>query len=65
MLDRLLNTPQAANVLGVSRTFLERDRWIANQGSTPPKIPYVRIGPKTIRYRMCDLMDVIDKSLQS
>lgn len=41
---KLLTTKEAAAMLGVSRAFLERDRW---KGAS---IPYVRIGRRTIRY---------------
>lgn len=45
----LLNTPAAAAYLGVSKAFLERDRWAG------AKIPFVRIGRKAVRYRVSDL----------
>lgn len=41
---KLLTTKEAATLLGVSRAFLERDRW---RGAT---IPFVRIGTRTVRY---------------
>lgn len=44
-MDRLISTKEAAEYLGVSRQFLERDRW---KGAT---IPFVRIGAKVVRYR--------------
>lgn len=47
--DKLLNTPEAARVLGVSKAFLERDRWAG------PRIPFVRIGSRAVRYRLADL----------
>ncbi|KMP11200.1 hypothetical protein UR09_03965 [Candidatus Nitromaritima sp. SCGC AAA799-A02] len=36
--NKLIDTKQAAEILGVSAAFLERDRW---RGAT---IPFVRIG---------------------
>jgi excisionase family DNA binding protein len=50
----LMTTKQAAEYLGVSRQFLERDRW---KGAT---IPFVRIGARTVRYRIKDLDDYMD-----
>jgi excisionase family DNA binding protein len=47
---RLLTTAEAAEYLAVSEAFLERDRWAGG------KIPYVRIGPKSIRYKLSALM---------
>jgi excisionase family DNA binding protein len=49
MSDRLLTTKEAAHFLGVSAAFLERDRW-ANAD-----IPYVRVGSRTVRYRLSEL----------
>ena len=47
--NHLLDTAEAAEYLGVSKAFLERDRWAG------PSIPFVRIGSRTVRYRACDL----------
>lgn len=46
MYDKLLTTPQAANVLGVSIAFLERDRWAG------AKVPFIKIGSRAVRYRL-------------
>ncbi len=43
-MKNLLTTKEAAEYLGVSEAFLERDRWAG------AKIPYVRIGTRTVRY---------------
>ncbi len=48
-MSRLLRTRHAADYLGVSKQFLERDRW---QGAT---IPFVTVGVRGIRYREEDL----------
>ena len=49
MQTNLLTTPQAAEYLGVSTAFLERDRWAG------ARIPFVRIGKRAVRYRLEDL----------
>ena len=46
---RLLTTKQAADMLGISVSMLAKDRM--NKG----KIPYIRIGKKTIRYDYYEL----------
>ncbi|MGV7222667.1 MAG: helix-turn-helix domain-containing protein [Nitrospinales bacterium] len=53
--SRLVDTKEAAEVLGVSPAFLERDRW---RGAT---IPYTRIGQGkgVIRYAMVDLQNYL------
>lgn len=51
----LLATKQAAAYLGVSAAFLERDRWAGAQ------ITFVRIGTRSVRYRLSDL----DKYIES
>lgn len=49
MQSHLLNTKKAAEYLGVKPGFLEKDR---HYGA---KIPFVRLGARTIRYRQEDL----------
>lgn len=49
MIQQLVTTKVAAAYLGVSASFLEKDRW---RGS---RIPFVRIGARTIKYRLSDL----------
>ncbi len=46
---KLLTTKQAADYLGLSAAFLERDRWAG------AKVPFVRLGSRSIRYRQQDL----------
>ncbi|MBI4667467.1 MAG: helix-turn-helix domain-containing protein [Nitrospinae bacterium] len=45
----LLTTQEAADFIGMSRQFLERDRW---KGAT---IPFIRVGERAVRYRLDDL----------
>ena len=49
MTTQLLTTKQAAAYLGVSPSFLEKDRW---RGA---RIPFVRISSRAIKYRREDL----------
>ncbi len=49
MSSQLLNTKEAAQVLGVSAAFLERDRWAG------AKVPFVKLGSRSVRYRREDL----------
>ncbi|HCS28657.1 MAG TPA: DNA-binding protein [Spongiibacteraceae bacterium] len=49
MTRNLLTTKEAADQLGVSAAYLERDRWAG------AKVPFVRIGKRAIRYRQEDL----------
>lgn len=44
MNNPLLTTKQAAAYLGVSSSFLEKDRWAG------AKIPFIRLGTRAIRY---------------
>ena len=50
----LLTTQQAAEYLNVSEAFLNRDR------VESARIPFIRIGSRTIRYRMEDLEAYIE-----
>ena len=61
-LDDLLTTNEAAKLLGVSRRFLDKDRHEARQNGTSPKIPYMNMGHRTVRYRRSDLVVFLDES---
>jgi excisionase family DNA binding protein len=49
MQTTLLTTTQAARYLGLSKAFLERDRWAG------AKVPFIKIGERAVRYRIQDL----------
>jgi len=49
MENKLLKTKDAAQFLGVSEAFLERDRWAGAQ------IPFVRVGHRAVRYELSTL----------
>lgn len=49
MQTQLLNTTEAARFLGVSKAFLERDRWAG------ARIPFIKVGARAVRYRQEDL----------
>ena len=57
MHDLLLTTKQAAQILGVSTAFLERDRWAG------ARVPFVKIGSRAVRYRLSDLHAYIESRL--
>lgn len=50
----LLTTQEAADFLGVSTSFLERDRWAG------ARIPFVKIGARAVRYEAESLQAFID-----
>lgn len=54
----LLNTAEAAKYLGVSKAFLERDRWAG------ARIPFVKIGARAVRYRADDLNAYINSQIR-
>lgn len=58
-MEKLLNTKQAADCLGVSAAFLERDRWAGAQ------VPFIKIGTRSVRYRLSDLECYIESKLRS
>ena len=51
----ILTPAEAADFLGVSPGFLSRDRWEADKRETSPKVPFVRLGHRTVRYHLNDL----------
>ncbi|SFN44665.1 Helix-turn-helix domain-containing protein [Nitrosospira briensis] len=54
----LLNTTQAARYLGLSKAFLERDRWAG------AKVPFIKIGSRAVRYRLQDLERYIESCIR-
>ena len=52
--SKLLTTSQAADLLGVSKAFLERDRWAG------ARIPFIRIGTRSVRYQIKTLEAYIE-----
>ena len=54
MHDFLLTTKQAAQILGVSVAFLERDRWAG------ARVPFIKVGSRAVRYRYSDLLAYIE-----
>lgn len=58
MQNELLTTAQAAQCLGVSKAFLERDRWAG------ARIPYIKVGSRAVRYRRADLDAYIEQQVR-
>ena len=54
MQTQLLNTQQAAEFLGVSIAFLERDRWAG------ARVPFIKVGSRAVRYQLNDLERYIE-----
>lgn len=54
MNNTLLTTKEAARYLGVSKAFLDRDRWAG------ARIPFIKVGARAVRYRIEDLSAYID-----
>jgi len=55
---QLLNTQQAAEFLGVSVAFLERDRWAG------ARVPFIKVGSRAVRYKQSDLDQYIESCRQ-
>ena len=58
MQGQLLTTAEAADMLRVSKAFLERDRWAG------ARIPFIKVGTRAVRYRLSDLHAYIDKQVR-
>ena len=56
MNKRLVGQKEAAQYLNLSEATMERDRWRGGN------IPYIRIGPRAIRYDLEQLDDYIDRN---
>jgi len=58
MTKYLFNTSEAAAYLGLSKAFLERDRWAG------ARIPYIQAGTRAVRYRLIDLDKYIESRIR-
>lgn len=57
-MHKLLSITQAALYLGVSKAFLERDRWAG------ARIPFIKIGSRAVRYHQNDLDQYIEQQVR-
>jgi hypothetical protein len=60
--NELMTTKEAAAFLKVSSQYLDIDRCRHNQSGVPPKVPFLRILGRTIRYRRSDLEAILQAS---
>lgn len=58
MTIQLLTTAETAELLGISKAFLERDRWAG------ARIPFIKVGARAVRYRLADLEDYLARQLR-
>lgn len=56
----MLSPAEAARIIGVSPEFLAKDRHEARQNGTPPKVPYVSLGHRTVRYHRADVQGFLE-----
>ena len=56
--DKLLTTKDAAEYLGVSKAFLERDRWAG------ARVQFIKVGTRAVRYRLSDLEHYIERQIR-
>lgn len=56
--DKLLTTKDAAEYLGVSKAFLERDRWAG------ARVQFIKVGSRAVRYRLSDLEQYIERQIR-
>jgi len=60
--SEMLTVDQAAELLGVTRRWLDKDRHIARLNGTSPAVPYNALGHRTVRYRREDVLAFLDAS---
>lgn len=58
MTIQLLTTAETAELLGISKAFLERDRWAG------ARIPFIKVGARAVRYRLADVEDYLARQLR-
>jgi hypothetical protein len=55
----LCDTKAAARILGMSPSWLNHDRM-----KLPPEIPFVRVGDRSVRYRLVDLLAYAERKIE-
>jgi predicted DNA-binding transcriptional regulator AlpA len=58
--SEMMTSEQVAKLMGVSRRYLDKDRHEARQNGTSPKLPYVNLGHRTVRYKRSDVVAFLD-----
>ncbi|MCV2446555.1 helix-turn-helix domain-containing protein [Paracoccus sp. DMF] len=59
---RYLTNKEAADVIGMSESYLNQDRYVAKASGMPPKFPFIRIG-RTIKYDRQVLLQVMAQGM--
>lgn len=59
---RYLSTPEAADLIGMSVSYLNQDRYYSKATGTAPKVPFIRLG-RTIKYDRVMLADVMAENM--
>ena len=58
--DRLIDSKEAAALLGVSPTTLTTQRSRGARESGFPLVPFIRLGRKCVKYSLADIQAIID-----
>jgi len=58
---RALTEPQAADYIGISRSFLRQDRMNGERENRTPGPRYIKVGSRAIRYLIEDLDAWLDQ----
>jgi len=60
--DPLLPAKKVAAMLGLRPHTLNVWRWLERLGKPAPNLPYVKVGRRSIRYRLSDVKRFIEKN---
>ena len=56
----MLTSGEAAALMGVTTRWLTHDRHVARANGIPPRVPFMALGPRSVRYRRSDVMAYLD-----
>lgn len=56
----MLTSSAAAALMGVTTRWLTHDRHVAHANGIPPRVPFVVLGPRSVRYWRSDVMAYLD-----
>lgn len=56
----LMKEREAAEILCVSLSYLQQDRWRSKNEGTPPSVPFIKMQSGHVRYHIEDIQAVID-----
>ena len=60
--DEMLTSSDAAAIMGVTTRWLTHDRHVARANGISPRVPFIALGPRSVRYKRADVLAYLDSN---